>query len=1179
MSLYPYPISHSSFAGDGPPIRPEPAPRVPPKQETTEAIHAPLSGGLPDTGKEVGGTVVVALRPTKTKFIAAKTLRLFVDVPDENFEKASESFNAADLKPQPTQEGAFWFAPGTDAPKVGWKVSQPEKVKKVTFELRCRGGKVVCTKELTDVAFLTQNPWESKGLLEKSKKHGQKKLHCHGSKPLSELFSTDDIKNASIDGTSPFPAGLLTVERSPYKLEMKLEGEEGEKALWPTRAWTYFHVLLGDIELSFFPADVLDKVIPAANKDRDKALYEKLIDANERDNLGDRFPRPPRWADDGSLQQAGETKKVKLRSDTFYSSYDDQMNNAVYERHKHLWGDGPNVPILARPKVKTAQDKLVDNPDLIGAAKFLWDYADKARHFKDQVPPLGQSELQVDEFEDPHLLDVQTRPRSGSGTPPTPIPAGWSSTTSDSGYVDAPIEGSNWRNQDNSVKNPPERYEMPAVIEFLQLSQDYHAAADSESWSPPGFNCHVDRGGKRGPQAKPVYPAQAGVSAEPDDLNQDGTFPFKVESLGDSGVKRWTAVSHAWTKGKYKGCTGVVFSPSRMGGDGYELHVQLGFGDDIAVIAATAEPASARTHGAHAASGRFQVWREVTINRFVALGPTANTMPPEVLADKFDLAYLTFRHTYGAVEHLQLNDPKWVDAIKAVRDDANALPEYIRWAIDATPDALKPVKLFDYNGWKRNVKTKLGLATDASTDQQFFDWAGRQVPGRDWRGVAHPGVWGHGFGYQPAAVTPLEGIEFVTDAQPKTEGAKPGEVKIELVCNKHTTCTLTFPNPKIGHRAVKLSTAQKAQIDTFIDDAGKQSHFKERKKIRVRIIAEWGGSDRQTTRFNNVKTALTDSFNARKLRIADTFSQENNSCYKNSCAYGWQYEIVEAAVRKGFKQDDEEGLTVLHSAWKGPPNGKSKASAVTDDASKTAAWGLVANYVDDKFSTLVHEIGHALLLNHTTDRPGDPRELSLQAMTGGSFMKATGSSDANNLCGFHQLRLRGWSVYKVGADGNVLPAPDAQISFDPADLPARAANWECFKVPKPTGKVRLDGNDLVYKAEKASDNTPIKDTDEDTILYFVYDAAKEAVVQIRVLVNIRDEDDVDPDPADDDISTLNVKPGQEVRFTILNANKHPCYTGVRTLWQNPASNKAPNGQPQGEWHKDWSSRRSGHPII
>src|SRR5687767_1341005 len=83
---------------------------------------------------------------------------------------------------------------------------------------------------------------------------------------------------------------------------------------------------------------------------------------------------------------------------------------------------------------------------------------------------------------------------------------------------------------------------------------------------PKGDNCHVDHGGKRGPDATTVFPAQAGYA--PAASLTAGKFPFKVEACK---TRTWAALSEGWGSGAMKGRTGIVFQPSRMGGDDYKL--------------------------------------------------------------------------------------------------------------------------------------------------------------------------------------------------------------------------------------------------------------------------------------------------------------------------------------------------------------------------------------------------------------------------------------------------------------------------------------------------------------------------------------------------------------------------------------------------------------------------------
>lgn len=150
---------------------------------------------------------------------------------------------------------------------------------------------------------------------------------------------------------------------------------------------------------------------------------------------------------------------------------------------------------------------------------------------------------------------------------------------------------------------------QPAPSAFLTSSVDY----DRNKTAPKGTNCHVDRGGKRGPKGEPIFPEQKGYSAR-DDL-KDSDFPFKVEVCE---TRKWAAFSRAWSKGKLMGRTGVLFRPSRMAGDGYKLAVYVAWDLDASkkyVLDKVDEPLNAPA-AITAQTGSFEVWREVHLARY-----------------------------------------------------------------------------------------------------------------------------------------------------------------------------------------------------------------------------------------------------------------------------------------------------------------------------------------------------------------------------------------------------------------------------------------------------------------------------------------------------------------------------------------------------------------------------------
>src|SRR5690606_33792274 len=73
----------------------------------------------------------------------------------------------------------------------------------------------------------------------------------------------------------------------------------------------------------------------------------------------------------------------------------------------------------------------------------------------------------------------------------------------------------NWEDPQEDIEDR-QRQDQPKA--FLSEAIDYYrdatdaSRADADHTYPQGDNCHVDRGGKRGPEAAPVFPAQRGTA-------------------------------------------------------------------------------------------------------------------------------------------------------------------------------------------------------------------------------------------------------------------------------------------------------------------------------------------------------------------------------------------------------------------------------------------------------------------------------------------------------------------------------------------------------------------------------------------------------------------------------------------------------------------------------------------
>jgi hypothetical protein len=172
---------------------------------------------------------------------------------------------------------------------------------------------------------------------------------------------------------------------------------------------------------------------------------------------------------------------------------------------------------------------------------------------------------------------------------------------------------------------------------------------------PTGDNCHVDRGGKRGPMAEPVFPKQDGYGAA--DTLTVGKFPFWVRPCFQ---RDWASVSRGWTRGKLKGKTGVIFQPSRMGGDDYTISVYLGYdktAKNVLTLDNKNEPLTAPA-ALQKATGKFTIWREVHIGRYITKTATLPGLLPAQLVGvqgNFTPAYVHLVDKMGAGNKYTMN--------------------------------------------------------------------------------------------------------------------------------------------------------------------------------------------------------------------------------------------------------------------------------------------------------------------------------------------------------------------------------------------------------------------------------------------------------------------------------------------------------------------------------------------
>jgi hypothetical protein len=343
----------------------------------------------------------------------------------------------------------------------------------------------------------------------------------------------------------------------------------------------------------------------------------------------------------GGVPATGGSVEVVLLSNVFKNSLAEMDTNDGFTQYQNLWGKGPQIPLIAKIR-------LADSAD----AEVKIDETPKG------AVALGKAKFLWD-WEDPdELVDAQQ--------PGAAKPAAF-------------------------IKN---------AINYYKDGTDANRSGDDHKY-PKGDNCHVDRGGKRGPGADPVFPVQAGYAAA--DSLTAGSCPFKVDLCTQE--RFWASLSQGWTKGKLKGKTGVIFQPTRMGGDDYIVTVYLAYDktakDKLALDVKT-EPLVAPDQIKSKSTGKFQMWREVHIARYITKLSTLNGLLPGNLGGvqtDFQKPYVHLEDKMGADNAYALTDHKLASGSAP---DYNAL---LRARLSATGDVL-------FTG---------NLATDAAADHASVD--------------------------------------------------------------------------------------------------------------------------------------------------------------------------------------------------------------------------------------------------------------------------------------------------------------------------------------------------------------------------------------------------------------------------------------------------------------------------
>ena len=448
--------------------------------------------------------------------------------------KSSKS-HALENAPAPkSNDGSddFHFAPGPQLDPGTWAVD-PSKTDKVTIQYDLLNPFASVTKATLELfCRYSADPVWTRELKGKELSNGENKLE----------FDTKPEWDGTIGADPKFPDKLVTVDRSPYKLKLTVEGDGF--CVSPV-AWTYFHVLIAKLELEYGPAKVLPKT------EADKPDHRKVLTAIKGQGAA-----PPAPAATAAI-------KVFLESNLFKKGHD-MTNDSFFVEYQTMWSTGPLIPIFAKVWVKDSGDKEVLAPKALGLTKFLWDWESKL----EKLSPTG--------------------------------------------------------------------------VSFVDRAQNYDLAATK----PKGQNCHVKRGGKRGPAGDPVFPLQTGYAAK--SPLDDGAFPFPVTACDPPRV--WSACSLAWRDKVLASKTGVLFQPARTAGDIYAVtvHVAWDAAEDGKVKLNTDADAPLPVQKfLKAATGPFQVWRKVHVVKYLRKNASVSTLSVASIPATFSPAFLDFEDISG----------------------------------------------------------------------------------------------------------------------------------------------------------------------------------------------------------------------------------------------------------------------------------------------------------------------------------------------------------------------------------------------------------------------------------------------------------------------------------------------------------------------------------------------------
>jgi hypothetical protein len=179
--------------------------------------------------------------------------------------------------------------------------------------------------------------------------------------------------------------------------------------------------------------------------------------------------------------------------------------------------------------------------------------------------------------------------------------------------------------------------------EYLTDTLNY----DKKATHPKGDNCHKDRGGKRGDDTKPVFPARDDKVADAAALTA-GKFPFKVDRCG---TRKTSSYSETWRTGKLIGKTGVLFQPSHIAGDAYLVDAYFPHNrkpdgkDDL-----DTNDDKLLDHAIKKSTGAWEIWREIHVSQYLKKDASLPNLSFPTVATTLAKAYMKLEDKSGGAK-------------------------------------------------------------------------------------------------------------------------------------------------------------------------------------------------------------------------------------------------------------------------------------------------------------------------------------------------------------------------------------------------------------------------------------------------------------------------------------------------------------------------------------------------